>query len=95
MVAAFVAAIFVRPPGGFFRSIGAFMPPPLRSPIAIITVGLVLLLPMVFDGGLQIVSTYNSAIAQRLVTGFLYGIGQAGIVIGLIAAIIPLIKRIN
>ena len=43
------------------------------------------MLPMVLDGGLQLVTAYVSATPQRVVTGFLYGIGQAGIVIGIAA----------
>jgi len=85
IVAALCAAVAVRPRGGFFSPLGAFLPSRLRSPPAVLTVGLALMLPMVLDGSLQLVTTYVSAMPQRLVTGFLFGIGYAGIVIGIVA----------
>ncbi|MEN6342698.1 MAG: DUF2085 domain-containing protein [Methanospirillum sp.] len=85
MTAAFGAAVVVRPPSGFFPSLGAFLPRRFRSPSSVLAVGLGLMFPMVLDGGLQIVTAYVSATPQRVATGFLYGIGQAGIVIGLVA----------
>lgn len=85
MAAAFAAAVLVAPRGGFFASLSAFLPRVLRSPAGVLAAGLVLLLPMVLDGGLQLATAYVSATPQRVATGFLYGIGQAGIVIGIAA----------
>lgn len=85
MVAAFGAAVVVKPPSGFFPSLAAFLPRRMRSPFAILAVGLALMLPMVLDGGLQLVTAYVSGTPQRFVTGFVYGIGQAGLVIGFVA----------
>ncbi len=82
MAAAFAAAVIVAPAGGFIPSLSAFLPRRLRSAPVLLLVGLALMLPMVIDGGLQLVSAYVSATPQRVMTGFLYGIGQAGIVIG-------------
>jgi len=92
MVAAFGAAVAVRPQGGFFLSLGMFLPRRCRSPIIVLAVGLAFMLPMVLDGGLQFISGYISAAPQRLATGFLYGIGQAGIVIGLVAIILQQVQ---
>jgi uncharacterized membrane protein len=85
MLAAFGAAVALEPRGGFVESLGAFLPRRLRSRTGVLAVGLALMLPMVLDGGLQLVTVYVSAAPQRVVTGFLYGIGQAGIVIGISA----------
>lgn len=85
MAAAFAAAVLVAPSGGFFGSLSRFLPRRLRSAAAVLALGLVLMLPMVFDGGLQLVTGYVSGTPQRVATGFLYGIGQAGIVIGIAA----------
>jgi uncharacterized membrane protein len=82
MAAAFALAVLVAPRGGFVASLSAFLPERLRSTAGVLAVGLLLMLPMVLDGGLQLVTTYVSATPQRVLTGFLYGIGQAGIVIG-------------
>ena len=82
MAAAFALAVLVVPRGGFVASLSAFLPERLRSTAGVLAVGLLLMLPMVLDGGLQLVTAYVSATPQRIVTGFLYGIGQAGIVIG-------------
>jgi len=92
MVAAFAAAVLVKPPSGFFGSLAGFLPRRMRSPFAILAVGLVLMLPMVLDGGLQLVSAYSSGALQRVVTGVLYGIGQAGLVIGFVALAFRVIK---
>lgn len=85
MLAAFGAAVALGPRGGFVESLGAFLPRRLRSRAGVLAVGFALMLPMVLDGGLQLVRVYVSATPQRVVTGFLYGIGQAGIVIGISA----------
>ena len=85
MAAAFAAAVLVAPRGGFVAALSAFLPGRLRSPAGVLAVGVVLVLPMVLDGGLQLATPYVSATPQRLLTGFLYGIGQAGVVIGLAA----------
>lgn len=93
MVAAFGAAVVVKPPSGFFPSLAAFLPRRMRSQFAVLGVGLVLMFPMVVDGGLQLMSAYVSGTPQRVTTGFLYGIGQAGLVIGLVANFIWLAQR--
>lgn len=85
MASAFAAAVLVVPRGGFFASLSAFLPERLRSPAGVLAVGIVLMLPMVLDGGLQLVTAYTSATPQRVATGLLYGIGQAGIVIEIAA----------
>jgi len=88
MIVGFCVAVVVNPPNGFFPSLGAFLPRRFRSRYSILATGLLLMLPMAIDGGLQLVTTYVSATPQRLITGFLYGIGVAGIVIGSVAALI-------
>jgi uncharacterized membrane protein len=85
MAAAFAAAVIVGPRGGFVASLSTFLPGRLRSTAGVLAVGLALMLPMVLDGGLQLVTAYVSATPQRVATGFLYGIGQAAIVIGVAA----------
>lgn len=82
VMAGLCAAVAVRPRGGFFTALGAFLPLRLRSRAGVLAVGLALMLPMSIDGSLQLVSPYLSATPQRLVTGLLFGIGYAGIVIG-------------
>jgi uncharacterized membrane protein len=82
MAAACAGAVLVAPHWGFFASFSAFLPVRLRSTAGALAVGLLLMLPMVLDGGLQLVTVYVSATPQRVLTGFLYGIGQAGILIG-------------
>jgi uncharacterized membrane protein len=82
MAAAFAAAVLVAPRGGFVTALSVFLPERLRSTAGVLAVGLVLMLPLALDGGLQLATAYVSATPQRVVTGFLYGIGQAGIVIG-------------
>lgn len=88
MAAVFAAAAIVAPRGGFVAALAVFLPGRLRSRAGVLAIGIVLMLPMVLDGGLQLVITYVSATPQRLLTGFLYGIGQAGIVIGLVALLL-------
>lgn len=85
MTAAFGASVALAPSGGFVDSLGAFLPRRLRSRAGVLAVGLALTLPMVLDGGLQIVTVYVSAAPQRVATGFLYGIGQAAVIIGISA----------
>lgn len=85
MAAAFAATLLVAPRGGFFTSLSAFLPGRFRSAAGVLTVGLVLMLPMAVDGWLQLVTVYVSATPQRIGTGFLYGLGQAGIIIGIVA----------
>lgn len=77
------AAVAFKPRGGFFPSLGVFLPCRFRSPVAIFAFGVVLIVPMAIDGSLQLVTTYSSAVPQRLITGFLYGIAFAGMQIGL------------
>ena len=79
------AAVVVAPRGGFVASLSSFLPGRLRSAAGVLAVGLVLVLPMVVDGGLQLVTAYVSATPLRVATGLLYGIGQAGVVIGCVA----------
>ena len=88
MTAAFAAAVLVAPRGGFVAALAAFLPPRLRSRAGVLAIGIVLMLPMVLDGGLQLATAYVSATPQRLLTGLLYGVGQAGIVIGLAARLL-------
>ncbi len=95
MVAALAAAVlvaprggFVAPRGGFVTALSAFLPGRLRSRADVLATGVALMLPMVLDGGLQLATAYVSAMPQRLLTGFLYGIGQAGVVIGLAARLL-------
>lgn len=85
MAAAFAAAVVVAPRGSFVASLSSFLPGRLRSAVGVLAVGLVLVLPMVVDGALQLVTAYVSATPQRVTTGLLYGIGQAGVVIGCVA----------
>ena len=85
MVAAFGAAVALAPVSGFVDSLGAFLPRRLRSRAGVLVVGLALMLPMAFDGGLQLATSYVSATPQRVASGLLYGIGQAGLVIGVVA----------
>ena len=82
MAAALAAAVLVAPRGGFVASLSAFLPERFRTLTGVLAVGLLLMFPMVLDGGLQLATAYVSATPQRVATGFLYGIGQAGIVIG-------------
>ncbi len=88
MVAALAAAVLVAPRGGFVTALSAFLPGRLRSRADVLATGVALMLPMVLDGGLQLATAYVSAMPQRLLTGFLYGIGQAGVVIGLAARLL-------
>ena len=88
MTAALAAAAIIAPRGGFVGALSAFLPGRLRSRAGVLVVGVALMLPMVLDGGLQLATPYVSATPQRLLTGFLYGIGQAGIVVGLAARLI-------
>lgn len=88
MVAALAAAVLVAPRGGFVTALSAFLPGRLRSRAGVLATGVALMLPMVLDGGLQLATAYVSATPQRLLTGFLYGIGQAGVVIGLAARLL-------
>lgn len=88
MVAALAAAVLVAPRGGFVTALSAFLPGRLRSRADVLATGVALMLPMVLDGGLQLATAYVSATPQRLLTGFLYGIGQAGVVIGLVALLL-------
>lgn len=88
MVAALAAAVLVAPRGGFVTALSAFLPGRLRSRAGVLATGVALMLPMVLDGGLQLATAYVSATPQRLLTGFLYGIGQAGVVIGLVALLL-------
>ncbi len=85
MAAALAAAVLVAPRGGFVAALSAFLPGRLRSRAGVLAIGIALVLPMVLDGGLQLATTYVSDTPQRLLTGFLYGVGQAGVVIGLAA----------
>ncbi len=85
MAAAFAAAVLVAPRGGFVASLSAFLPERLRSTAGVLAVGLLLMLPMVLDGGLQTRDGLRLGHAATRGTGFLYGIGQAGIVIGIAA----------
>ena len=88
MVAALAAAVLVAPRGGFVTALSAFLPGRLRSRAGVLAFGVALMLPMVLDGGLELATAYVSATPQRLLTGFLYGIGQAGVVIGLAARLL-------
>jgi uncharacterized membrane protein len=95
MVAAFGAAVLVRPPAGFVPALGAFLPRRLRTPLAVLAVGLALMLPMALDGGLQLVTAYVSGTPLRVATGLLYGIGQAGVAIGLVAVLAARLSRVR
>ena len=66
MAAAFALAVLVVPRGGFVASLSAFLPERLRSTAGVLAVGLLLMLPMVLDGGLQLVTAYVSATPQRV-----------------------------
>lgn len=85
MTLAFGAAVLVSPPPGFFASLGTFLPRRLRGRAGVLAVGIALMLPMVLDGGLQIVTPYVSTTPARVLTGLLYGVGQGGLVIGIVA----------
>lgn len=82
------ATIIVQPRGNFFSSLYVFLPPRIRSRSAVIIAGLALMLPMVIDGSLQLVTSYISSTPQRLITGFFFGIGYTGIIIGIICSVI-------
>jgi uncharacterized membrane protein len=70
---------------GFLRLTLGFLPERIRSTADRLVVGLLLMLPMVLDSRLQLVTGYVSATPQRVITGFPYGIGQSGIVVGIAA----------
>ncbi len=93
MAAAFAGAVAISPPSGFFASLGAFLPRWFRTPAGVLAIGLVLMLPIVLDGGLQLVTPYVSATPQRVLSGLLYGIGQGGLAIGIIAWLGAMVRR--
>lgn len=92
MTLAFGAAVVVSPPPGFFASLGPFLPRRLRGRMGVLVVGIALMLPMVLDGGLQLTTPYVSTTPVRVLTGFLYGIGQGGLVIGLVGSMAALLR---
>jgi len=93
MTLAFGAAALVPPPPGFFASLGHFLPRRLRGRAGVLTAGIALVLPMVLDGGLQLVTPYVSTTPVRVLTGLLYGVGQGGLAIGVVGWLTALAAR--
>lgn len=93
MALVFGAAVVILPPFGFFASLGPFLPRRLRGRAGALAVGLVLMLPMVLDGGLQLMTPYVSTTPVRVITGLLYGIGQGGLVIASVAWLGAVLRR--
>jgi len=75
------AALIVRPRRGFFAYAGGFLPK-TRHPRL-----------LVIDGTLQLATPYESTAIVRTVTGFLYGIGQAGFLLAVVAGADARIER--
>jgi uncharacterized membrane protein len=61
MAGSFAAAVLVAPLGGFIASLSVFPPERLRSRAGTLAAGLVLMLSMSLDGGLQLVTARVSA----------------------------------
>jgi uncharacterized membrane protein len=91
MAALFLLAVMRKPGGGFFQYLwGLFFDreaPAWMIYLAILGGGMVLGLPMVVDGYLQLFTSYESTMPVRLITGFCYGVMQGGLALGLIAEI--------
>jgi uncharacterized membrane protein len=89
MTLAFGAAAVVRPKGGFFSYLTEFFPASLRGSghirIVILLAGAALCTPLVLDGSLQLFTAYESTPAVRTITGILYGIAKAGLLLGILA----------
>ncbi|KQC05376.1 MAG: hypothetical protein APR53_07860 [Methanoculleus sp. SDB] len=79
------AALVVRPRRGFFAYAGGFLPKTRNPRLLVIATGICLGLPMVIDGTMQLATPYESTALIRIVTGFLYGIGQAGFLLAFVA----------
>ncbi|NYT05340.1 MAG: DUF2085 domain-containing protein [Methanomicrobiales archaeon] len=93
MTAFAAAALFVRPPRGFFAFAGAFLPETRLPRLTIIAAALLLVVPMAIDGTLQLATAYESTPLVRAITGFLYGMAQAGFLLAAIAGADALIER--
>ncbi|MBN1193750.1 MAG: DUF2085 domain-containing protein [Methanomicrobiaceae archaeon] len=87
------AALIVRPRRGFFAYAGGFLPKTRHPRLLVIATGICLGLPMVIDGTLQLATPYDSTAIVRTVTGFLYGIGQAGFLLAVVAGADARIER--
>lgn len=62
------------------------------SPLPLVTVGLLLLIPMGVDGLRQVFTSYWSTTPVRLVTGWLAGMGQIFLLAGITRRVAPLLR---
>lgn len=64
-----------------------------REISAIVIFGLSLTLPMIFDGLLQIFTSYESSSTMRLATGFLFGVAEGLVLVGLVVSVFAFGKK--
>ena len=55
--------------------------------------GIIIMLPLVIDGSVQFVSSYESTNTKRFITGVMFGYGFLSTIIVLLAAIIGRLKK--
>jgi len=98
MSVVFIVALLRHPTGSFFQSLCQLIKFDTNSNpiecdiIIIICLGAILAIPMLADGFLQIVTSYESNNITRLVTGFVFGIFEGCFVIGLLSHIMYTLK---
>lgn len=90
MTMTFGYSLFViNPTGKFFEALNQFLPPRLReiqpSWLPVVLIGAMLMTPMTLDGLAQLITGYESTNVKRIITGFLFGIGEGGLIVGIVS----------
>ncbi|MDD4255306.1 MAG: DUF2085 domain-containing protein [Methanofollis sp.] len=89
MTVIFGYSLVVQSHGKFFEALNIFLPRSFRklqySWILISLIGIGLILPMVFDGFVQLLTVYESTNIKRVITGLLFGAAEGGFVVGMVS----------
>jgi uncharacterized membrane protein len=81
-----LASVKIVPYGRFYTALKKmFFLDEKRELYALYAVIFALVAPMAFDGGIQLITDYDSSVYMRMITGILYGYAEGSVCVALIS----------